>query len=78
MSIINDGLFNVSGGSANRQVAEFLCHIGNSVSAFPAFDAMRWSGPIDAPVQIPAGSCNSTYARNGRGEYLPSVSVVAR
>lgn len=45
-----------------------------------------WAGgPIDAPSDVPAGSCNSTTVRvgpwggnGGKGHAVPAVSYVAR
>lgn len=70
----------LSGGSNNRVMAQLMCHIGRSAdfSAFPAFDALGWSGPLDAPEFVAAGSHNSVSARNARGDSLPAVSVVPR
>lgn len=77
----------ISGGIANRDAAELLCHLGRPASfpVFPALAAMIWSGPLDAPESLPAGSHNSVDVRggpwhlnSGLGRPIPAVSLVAR
>lgn len=61
-----------TGGQSNRDVASMLCH------TYPGA-AMLAGGPIDAPLAIPAGACDSTSTRRGlEGRPVPAVSLTYR
>jgi hypothetical protein len=63
----------VTGGASNRTVANFL--------GARLVDLLA-GGPLDAPIALPAGSCNSTDVRRGPwddgGRYVAAQSVTAR
>ena len=69
-----------TGGESERDVTDLQMH------SMPVFWMSREAGgPLDAPEQMPAGSCNSTdwrtgpwHLNDGMGRYVPAQTSVSR
>lgn len=80
MTNLRNTLRLATGGQSSRDAADLQMH---TVPAFWLSAAA--GGPLDAPIALPAGSCNSTEWRTGpwhltggTGRYAPAQSSAAR
>ena len=62
------GSYNWTGGLTYRDLASMRCAY---------YDALQVN-PIDAPIYLPAGSCNSTEYQNWAGDFLVGQTSVER